>query len=364
MPGGRSHAGQAARGPKVILLSLGGIRRTETFEKAGIANIPHLYSDLLPESVFFLRMRNAGVTSHYDAISSMVTGNWQRVDDWGKVRPESPTVFEYLRKELKLSRDSVWFISSNKALTANIGASSVREFGPHYGANVVFPKQLLIDSVVRAAAQGHAAATTSRSGMRPEIVAMLESNNYEGLGWSVGGSGFSLDSRTCKAVERAIRDLVSASTPVTGDDFTYLIGAEVMRRFAPSLLVMTFSDVEVAHFGSYSMHLGGIRTLDRLVWELWTEIQTNSEYRNQTTLLVLPEFGRDVDGSATNGFFNHRFDSDSTRLTWMMCLGPGIRAGSVVERTVYHTDLCPTIANLFGTKLPNISGTILPEIRT
>jgi len=28
--------------------------------------------------------------------------------------------------------------------------------------------------------------------------------------------------------------------------------------------------VEVAHFGSYSMYLSGIRTMDRLVYELWS----------------------------------------------------------------------------------------------
>ncbi len=43
-----------------------------------------------------------------------------------------------------------WLVASNKALTSKMGASSTSLFGPQYGANVVFPKQLMVDSVLNA----------------------------------------------------------------------------------------------------------------------------------------------------------------------------------------------------------------------
>ncbi len=132
---------------KVIIVACGGVRRAETFLKTGLQNIPHLYNDLLPQCVFYPLLRNAGVTSHYNTISSILTGNWQRLDDWGMTPPANPTFFEYLRKRMELSQDNAWLISSNKALTSRIGASSIRDFGPRYGANVIFPKQLLINTV-------------------------------------------------------------------------------------------------------------------------------------------------------------------------------------------------------------------------
>jgi hypothetical protein len=135
-----------------------------------------------------------------------------------------------------------------------------------------------------------------------------------------------------------------------------------MRRFAPSLLVITFSDVEVAHFGSYSLHLAGIRTMDRLVYELWNVVQAHPSYSGRTTLFVLPEFGRDFDGSNSNGFFNHRSGDDSTSLTWMMCLGEAARSADVIERPVQHIDLCPTIAGLFGIKGLDLPGKALPGL--
>jgi hypothetical protein len=348
---------------KVIVVACGGIRRAETFHNTGLSNIPHLYRELLPRSVFYPFIRNAGATSHYNTISSILTGNWQRLDDWGETSPVNPTLFEYLRKRMRLSQDNAWLISSNKALTSRIGASSMRDFGPRYGANVIFPKQLLINAVIRAASQGHPEHSADRAAMQLELEAILQhADNYDGLGWSVSGNEPVLDLSMQSSMQKAIEDLVRTNAPVTGDEFTFLVSSEVMRRFAPSLLVMTFSDVEVAHFGSYSMHLAGIRTMDRLVYELWNLVQSLPSYSGRTTLFVLPEFGRDFDGSSTNGFFNHRAIDDSTCLTWMMCLGEAARSSDVVERPVQHIDICPTIAGLFGIKELDLPGKSLPGL--
>jgi hypothetical protein len=348
---------------KLILVTCGGIRRSDTFHDSGLQNIPHLFGDLLPHCVFYPFIRNAGATSHYNTISSILTGNWQRLDDWGKTPPASPTLFEYLRKRMELSQDNAWLISSNKALSSQIGASSVRDFGPRYGANVVFPKQLLINAVIRAASEGHAEHSAARAAMQPELEAiLLHTDNYEGLGWSVSGDASSLDLRMQSSMQQAIEDLVRTNVPISGDEFTFLVSEEVMRRFAPSLLTITFSDVEVAHFGSYSMHLAGIRTVDRLVYELWNLVQSLPSYSGKTTLFVLPEFGRDFDGSSTNGFFNHRSTDDSTSLTWMMCLGEAARSADVIEHPVQQIDLCPTIASLFGIKDLDLPGKPLPGL--
>jgi hypothetical protein len=353
----RSHTNR-----KVVLALCGGMRREDTFAESGFANIPHLYRDLLPNGVFYPFLRNDGVTSHFNTIASVLTGNWQRLDDWGKNAPASPTLFEYLRKAMGLRQDQAWFISSNKALSSKIGASADSSFGPAYGANVIFPKQLLISAVVHAAAEGRAVHSTDRSTVQPEIEAILSSESYDGLGWTVGDDVSSLDRITLGTINQAIDDLVRTSDAVTGDEFTYLVGAEVMRRFAPSLLAITFSDMEVAHFGSYSLHLAGISTADRLISELWSLLQRLPAYKGRTTLFVLPEFGRDFDGSNTNGFFNHRQAGDSTRITWMMCLGDAIRRAQIIEDPIEQIDICPTIARLFELKKLDLPGKPLPGL--
>src|SRR5882672_789484 len=104
----------ASTGPghKIILVVIGGVRRAETFSKEGLENVPHLAYDLLPKSLFYNHARNEGVTAHFNAISSILTGNWQRVDDWGKLAPTTPTLIEQFRKRMRVDRSDTWIVAS------------------------------------------------------------------------------------------------------------------------------------------------------------------------------------------------------------------------------------------------------------
>jgi hypothetical protein len=353
----------AGSGHKVVVAIIGGVRRGETFSPEGLANIPHLSGDLLPKSLFYPSARNEGVTAHFNAISSILTGNWQRVDDWGKLAPTTPTLFEQFRKGLRIDRSDAWMVASNKALTSQIGASSARDYGPAYGANVVFPKQLMLTAVVNALREGRTANMADRSKVEAELESAMEGSNYEGLGWTVFDAADRLDPRVRGTIETAIASFVRGGGPTSGDELTFFMTREVMRKFSPSLLVVVFSDVEVAHFGSYALHLSGIRSADRLAYQLWQEVEANPAYQGKTTLVILPEFGRDPDGSSTNGFFNHRANEESTRNTWMMTLGAAVDKPQIIERPIRHVDLCPTLAGLLGCPSLDSQGAMIEEFR-
>ena len=364
LPQARAQQGaQAGSGHKVVVAVIGGVRRDETFSREGLVNIPHLSADLLPQSLFYHHARNEGVTAHFNAISSILTGNWQRVDDWGKLAPTTPTLFEQFRKGLGVDRSDTWVVASNKALTSLIGASSDSNYGPAYGANVVFPKQLMLQAVVGALREGRTANMADRSKVEAELESAMEGSNYEGLGWNVFDASDRLDPRVRGTIQAAIANFVHSGGPTSGDELTFFMSREVMRKFAPRVLVVVFSDVEAAHFGSYALHLAGIRSADRLAYQLWQEVEANPDYRGKTTMVILPEFGRDPDGSTTNGFFNHRANSDSTRDTWMMTLGTAVDRPQIVERPIRHVDLCPTLADLLGCRPLSVQGTRLVEFQ-
>jgi hypothetical protein len=354
----------AGSGHKVVLVVVGGVRRDETFSHEGLQYIPHLAYDLLPQALFYNHARNEGVTAHFNAISSILTGNWQRVDDWGKLAPTTPTLFEQFRKRLHADQSDTWIVASNKALTSMIGASSASGFGPSYGANVVFPKQLMLMAVAEALRDGRTSNMVDRDKVEAELENAMEGSNYEGLGWNVFDAADQLDPRVRDTIKEAVATFVHSGGPTSGDELTFLMTREIMRRFAPQLLVVAFSDVEAAHFGSYAMHLAGIRTADRLTFQLWNEIQTNPAYKDKTTFVVLPEFGRDSDGSVSNGFFNHRANNDSTRDTWMMVLGSAVDRPNVIEAPIRHVDLCPTLAALLGCRQLESQGSVLRDFRT
>jgi hypothetical protein len=365
LPKARAASGRSMAGSdhKVVIAIIGGIRRSESFSPEGLQYIPHLTTDLGPNSVLYFHARNEGVTAHFNAISSILTGNWQRLDDWGNQAPSSPTLFEQYRKSLRVNAEDTWMVASNKALTSLIGASSVSSYGPKYGANVVFPKQLMLMAIVNAMQNGRTGNLANRDKIQSEFEAAMAGSNYEGLGWNVFDAANQLDPRVRGSIERAVADFVHGGGPTSGDELTFFVTRQIMRKFAPSLLVTVFSDVEAAHFGSYTMHLAGIRTADRLVYQLWQEIGANPEYQGKTTFLILPEFGRDPNGSSTNGFFNHRANNDSTRDTWVMALGAGIDRPNVIERPIRQIDLCPTLAGLLGYHPLESQGAILPELR-
>ena len=247
----------AGSGHKVVVVVIGGVRRDETFSPEGLVNIPHLSADLLPRSLFYLHARNEGVTAHFNAISSILTGNWQRVDDWGKLAPTTPTLFEQFRKGLGVDRSDTWVVASNKALTSLIGASSDTNYGPAYGANVVFPKQLMLTAVVDALRNGRTANMADRSKVEAELESAMAGSNYEGLGWNVFDASDQLDPRVRATIQNAIAEFVRSGGPTSGDELTFFMTREIMRKFAPQVLVVAFSDVEAAHFGSYSTaHVG------------------------------------------------------------------------------------------------------------
>jgi hypothetical protein len=348
---------------KVVLVIVGGVRRAETFSREGLENIPHLATDLLPRSLFYPHARNEGVTAHFNAISSILTGNWQRVDDWGKLAPTTPTLFEQFRKQQRTDRSDTWVVASNKALTSMIGASSATDYGPAYGANVLFPKQLMLMAVAEALRGGRTANMADRSKVEAELESAMEGSNYEGLGWNVFDAADRLDPRVENSIKTALASFVHAGGPTSGDELTFYMAREVMRKFSPRVLVVAFSDVEAAHFGSYALHLSGIKAADRLTYQLWQEVEANPDYRGKTTMVILPEFGRDPDGSSTNGFFNHRANEDSTRDTWMMALGAAIDKPQIIERPIRHVDLCPTLAGLLGCRPLEVQGAMLNEFR-
>jgi hypothetical protein len=210
---------------------------------------------------------------------------------------------------------------------------------------------------------GRAASMADRTRVEAELESVIAGNNFEGLGWSVFDAAQQLDPRAKSTIETAIASFARSGGPTSGDELTFFMTREIMRKFSPRVLVVALSDVEAAHFGSYAMHVAGIRTADRLVWQLWNEVETNPDYKGRTTMLLLPEFGRDPDGSSTNGFFNHRANGDSTRDTWMMALGAAVEKPDVIERPIRHVDVCPTLVSLMGCKPMPSQGRRLDEFR-
>lgn len=349
-----------AKGRKVILVTFGGgVRTSETFAPEGLRNIPRLAA-LRPEGFFYQTCQNQGVLSHFNSTASIVTGNWQRVDDFGFEQPASATIFEHFRKGLKAGPLDAWVIATNKSF-ASMGSSSQRDLGVPFGANVVLPKQLLLDAVKDIVKKPRAEDLSDRDAIHRRLETILQ-EGYEGVGWTIFKGGRQMEKHVQVALTRALGEFINGpEAPTSGDELTYFITREVMREFAPRLLLVNFWDMDVAHWGSYSLYLQAITRTDRLAGMLWDEIQANPKYRDQTTMLILPELGRDGDVNTANGFLNHRSGDASCRNTWLLALGAGVTKG-MTDRPIRHIDVAATAAAMLNVKAEGFAGTPAKEI--
>src|SRR5216683_1420709 len=272
-------------GRHIIVVTFGGgCRYAETFTPDGLVNIPRLAA-LRPQGYFFKNCVNAGILSHFNATSSIITGNWQWVNDFGSEYAQSPTIFEAYRKATGSSPMETWVVASNKGFS-RIGV-------------------------------------TDRETVKRQLEGLLN-EGYEGLGWTVFKSGQQLDANVREILTKALVNYIHGpEKPSTGDELTFFIAREVMREFAPKLLLVNFWDMDVAHWGSYSLYLRAIQKTDELTGRLWDEVQSNRHYRDKTTMIVVPELGRDGDMNAANGFLNHRSGDPSCRNVWALAIGGG-----------------------------------------
>jgi hypothetical protein len=319
---------------KIIVVTFGGgARDQETFAPEGQENIPHLMRELIPLSTFFTQVVNRGILGHYVATASLATGVYETINNFASLPPESPTVFEYFRRDLKRPASDAWVVAPSNGFN-RIGESSHRAFGPGTGARVILPKYLLTAATSNSADYGHLLRDSYETPLyAPEL----------------GGNTFELVQME-KILKVSVDDFKThARTLSSPDELSVYLVRQLMRQLAPSLLWVTMHDIDIAHAGAYSLYIEGIRRTDRLCAELWKTIQSEPEYARRTTLFILPDFGRDSDEDAGgNGFQHHRTGDALSRTTWMMALGPGIREGVVFDRPLDSTDLVPTLGAMLG----------------
>ena len=346
---------------KAIVVTFGGgARYQDTFAPEGWVNIPHLTGELFSQGLFYPTARNEGLTGHFTSSSALLTGNWQYVDTFGSERPASPTVFEYFRKERGLPAEETWVIATNKSFSL-IGGSGLRGYGGPYAGNVILPKQLLLEAIQAAVGTEKGPGVEDREAFARQMLSALD-EGYENYGWQVYDSGRKLSQELKASLSKSLLDYFNdPSVPSSGDELTFFMTKEIMNRFAPSLILVNFWDIDIAHYGSYSLYLQAIRRTDRLVYELWQHVQSSPPYRDRTTMMVIPEVGRDSDIHG-NGFANHRSGDDSCRRVWLLALGQGVPRGTASERVIRHIDVAPTVAQILGFKMPGCEGKPLLEL--
>ncbi|MGH7455468.1 MAG: alkaline phosphatase family protein, partial [bacterium] len=131
------------------------------------------------------------------------------------------------------------------------------------------------------------------------------------------------------------------------DAITFYAALEYIKANQPRALWMTFGETdEFAHAGRYDHYLDAARRTDNFLKTLWETLQSISQYRDKTTLIVVVDHGR---GDAQE-WTNHGADIKGAENLWIAIVGPDTPALGERMNSGLHTQsqIAATVAAALG----------------
>jgi hypothetical protein len=152
--------------------------------------------------------------------------------------------------------------------------------------------------------------------------------------------------------ELKLLNAIKAETPQiwSGESFDALpfhTAVEYIKAKKPRVLFIGLGETDDwAHAGTYPEYLISAHLGDSYLRQLWERLQSMPEYRDKTTLIVLPDHGRGEGAEWTT----HGQKVPASRETWMAFLGPDTAAlGERGKGTqVTESQVAATVAALLG----------------
>ncbi len=148
------------------------------------------------------------------------------------------------------------------------------------------------------------------------------------------------------------------------DAFTYYQGMEFLKKHHPQVFYFAFDETDDwAHMGRYDRVLEDAHRIDGYLKLLWKWCQSIPQYRNKTSFIITADHGR---GSSSNGEWkDHGKNIAGSQYIWIAVAGPDTpKLGELTNtKTVYQKDITATIAKLLGcdfTKASPNCGSFLP----
>jgi hypothetical protein len=339
----------------VMVAFAGGVRSRETIETP--ENVPNLMR-IAEQGVVCpnVNVRNNG---HFGATMSIFTGNSEIRGIRENERGENPTVFEYARKGKELPANAVWLSTAGGAQQRNLVYSLHKDYGEPYGANLI-DADGLFNAEFRNVLQSYGKPTLPGEA-EEEAMAKLRSAMQPP---PEGAAGLN-DPETLARLQRYLLEEISGKTteitgPGAGDARALAVAVSVLRLFKPTLMGVVLQNADIAH-GSYNGYVEVIRRADEQLGRLWDSIQADQELRETTTVMILPEFGRDRNLNQRNGL-DHGDSSPELLRVAMVGAGPDFKKGKTISKGLDSVDVCPTACELLGVKAEFANGKVMREI--
>ncbi len=146
------------------------------------------------------------------------------------------------------------------------------------------------------------------------------------------------------------------------DSVTFNKVMSALKKEQPNLVLVNFKEPDGAgHANNWGEYLNGIKNTDSLVWEVWKFIQTDTYYKDKTTLFVTNDHGRHLDGWK-DGFVSHGDGCDGCRHINLFAFGPDFKQNILLDKRYLQVDIPSTVAELLDFELPYGQGNVMKKI--
>jgi len=143
-------------------------------------------------------------------------------------------------------------------------------------------------------------------------------------------------------------------TTVRLDAFTHYYAMEYMKKTHPEFIYIAYGETDdFAHDGNYEAYIKSANNTDTLIKELWTFVQKDSFYKDNTVFIISTDHGRGAaDIKTWTGHGSNIKDSGSV---WLILFGKNIMADGEVTKNeqIYSVQIAPAIAGILDVELKN-----------
>jgi len=138
-------------------------------------------------------------------------------------------------------------------------------------------------------------------------------------------------------------DIVTPWDSIRHDGLTGDLAFRYLRAFQPRVLYIALDETDDwSHNGKYDRVIAALETYDRFLKKLWNELQSNSFYKNKTTLIIATDHGR---GKTKSDWTDHGKDVEGAEEIWLAVFGPDTPSIGETSntQTVFQKSIAATI---------------------
>lgn len=115
----------------------------------------------------------------------------------------------------------------------------------------------------------------------------------------------------------------------------------------PDIMLVNLAQVdEQGHLGTWEDYEYSFRKADEIVESIWRKIQSDEDYRDKTTLMVLTDHGRNDDDHG--GHRHHGCPCKGCRRSFLLMMGPDTPKNITCDTEYSLIDVCSSVGGIFG----------------